>query len=49
MNGRKETEVEIEKIIDNERREKVYESYEPTKSELDNDNPPAEDSESESE
>lgn len=46
MNGRKDNDADIEKLIDTGREERVYESYEPTKNELDDDNPPSEDSDS---
>jgi len=46
MNGKKDNNVEIEKNIERSREERFSESYEPTKSELDDDNPPSEDSDS---
>ena len=49
MNGRKDKDVNIDKKIDTGREERVYkESYEPTTNELDDDNPPSEDSDSDS-
>lgn len=46
MNGRKDNDVEIEKDIESGKEERAYESYEPTINELDDDNPPSEDSDS---
>jgi len=49
MNGRKDKDVNIDKKIDTGREERVYkDSYEPTTNELDDDNPPSEDSDSDS-
>ena len=45
MNGKKDNDVDIEKLID-AGGEELFESYEPTKNELDDDNPPSEDSDS---
>lgn len=49
MNGEKDNkdnDAGIEKKIDTGREERTYESYEPTKDELDDDNPPSKDSDS---
>jgi hypothetical protein len=45
MSGRKNNDVDSEKEIITYR-EKVYDSYEPTKNKLDDKNPPSEDSDS---
>ncbi|MES9863558.1 MAG: hypothetical protein ABW157_21500 [Candidatus Thiodiazotropha sp. LLP2] len=47
MNGKKREEIELDKIIDQEKQQRdIYESYEPTRDELDDQDPPSEDSQS---